>query len=192
MPISSGTGVLEQVGLISDSNTDAVDLEPIVEQVLDAMHQLYIKWKGHSFLLVDVPPMHRSPGGTSRSAFACHTDALIHTCPNITGIDLGFDDERYTSWNKELLSQARYFAESTAHASVYVASSYNIIADFLDRPEAYGLQDSIEEFHHDSDSSENDTEAEEKVPEAMWEDNIHLSKVAHKAFAHRLWEALRE
>ena len=108
---------------------------------------------------------------------------------------MGLDDERYTIWNKELLSQARSFAESTEQSSIHVASSYSIIADFLDRPEAYGLEDSIEEFEHDSDSSEesdSDTEAREKAPEAMWEDSIHLSEAAHKAFADRLWEVLRK
>jgi len=45
------------------SRTDADELEPIVEQIFEAMHDLYIKWKARSFLLIDVPPMHRSPGG---------------------------------------------------------------------------------------------------------------------------------
>jgi hypothetical protein len=44
--------------------TDADELEPIVEQNFDAMHDLYIKWKARSFLLIDVPPMQRFPGGT--------------------------------------------------------------------------------------------------------------------------------
>jgi len=45
------------------SRTDAHELEPIVEHIFEAMHDLYIKWKARSFLLIDVPPMHRSPGG---------------------------------------------------------------------------------------------------------------------------------
>ena len=111
------------------------------------------------------------------------------------GIDLGLDNERYIIWNKELLAQARSFAESTEQSFTHVASSYSIITDFLDRPEAYGFEDSIEGLEHDSDSSEesdSDTEAREKAPEAMWEDSIHLSEAAHKAFADRLWEVLRK
>ena len=49
--------------LLTYSCTDADDLGPIVEQIFEAMHDLYIKWKARAFLLIDVPPMHRSPGG---------------------------------------------------------------------------------------------------------------------------------
>lgn len=82
-----------------------------------------------------------------------------------------------------------------------MVSSYHIITDFLDHLEAHGLQDSIEELDTDSKSSANDSgslendddpESKKKVPVAMWEDDVHLSKAANKAFADRLWEALRE
>ena len=49
--------------LLTYSRTDADELEQIVEQIFEVMHDLYIKWKAGVFLLIDVPPMHRSPGG---------------------------------------------------------------------------------------------------------------------------------
>jgi len=49
--------------LLTHSRNEADELEPIVEQIFEAMHDLYIKWKARSFLLIDVPPMHRSPRG---------------------------------------------------------------------------------------------------------------------------------
>lgn len=138
------------------------------------MHDLYVKWKARAFLLIDVPPMHRSPGG----------------------VDLGIDDERYTTWNEELVSQAREFADSASQASVFVASSYNIISDILDDPNAYGLRDSI----RGSSDSDDDEEQQDEVSnsgasvvgrsEDMWEDDIHLSPAGHRAFANRLWDAL--
>lgn len=57
---------------LTRSRTDADELEPIVEQIFEAMHSLCIKWKARSFLLIDVPPMYRSPGGI---------DVVIHNDP---------------------------------------------------------------------------------------------------------------
>lgn len=125
--------------------------------------------------------------------------ALIQSYSNdaFAGVDLAIDDVRYTTWNEELLSQAKEFADGAAQASVFVASSYKIISDILDDPKAYGLRDDIgddtdsddeEEEEQDRDSDQETTE-EEKL-DAMWEDDIHLSAAAHRAFADRLWRAL--
>lgn len=106
-------------------------------------------------------------------------------------MDSGLDDEHYATWNEELLSQARSFAESTALASVHLVSSYNIISEFLDRPEEFGLEDCVEGLNSDSERT-NSNGDDDKIPLAMWEDDIHLSKAAHQAFADRIWETLRE
>ncbi|EAU88978.2 hypothetical protein CC1G_10674 [Coprinopsis cinerea okayama7 len=129
---------------INDCGTtdDADDLEQIVERIFDALHDLYVKWKGKNFLLIDVPPMHRSPGG----------------------VDVGMDDERYIAWNEAFLSQAKEFAETAANASTYVVSAYRIIGDILDNPEAHGLlQDTIESLsEYDSDASEEEEKSEDE------------------------------
>jgi hypothetical protein len=54
---------LDNRSLVVFSRTDADELELIFEQIFDTMHDLYIKWKARSFLLIDVPPIQRSPGG---------------------------------------------------------------------------------------------------------------------------------
>ena len=45
------------------SRTDTDELEPIVEQISMLIHGLYVEWKARSFLLLDVAPKERSPGG---------------------------------------------------------------------------------------------------------------------------------
>lgn len=50
---------------INDCGTadSADDLEAVVEAVFDALHDLYIKAKARHFVLIDVPPIDRSPQG---------------------------------------------------------------------------------------------------------------------------------
>ena len=43
------------------------DLEPIVEAVFDVLHNLYTKFFARNFVLIDVPPIDRSPGGMINS-----------------------------------------------------------------------------------------------------------------------------
>ena len=46
------------------SMPDEDDLEDMIENtVMDAMHTLYVKAHARNFLLIDLPPMGRSPGG---------------------------------------------------------------------------------------------------------------------------------
>lgn len=42
----------------------ADDLEAIIETIFDALHDLYVKAQARHFVLVDVPPIDRSPQGT--------------------------------------------------------------------------------------------------------------------------------
>jgi hypothetical protein len=49
---------------INDCGTTFEDeLEPIVDQVLHAVHKLYVESGARNFLLFDVPPLERCPGG---------------------------------------------------------------------------------------------------------------------------------
>jgi hypothetical protein len=181
------------------SHAEEEELPDIVEKVFDAMHDLYTKWKARAFLLIDVPPMHRSPGGTD--FHRCNCDSDIIRCP--PGKDLDLDDDRYTTWNTELLTQAKIFADSTSKASVHVLSSYNIVSDFLDHPETNGLKDCIEEWESESEEDEDGSEKDEASGsdidiskgrrgdelKAIWEDDIHMSRYAHRLFADRVWQA---
>ncbi|KAF8799736.1 hypothetical protein BYT27DRAFT_7176126 [Phlegmacium glaucopus] len=155
------------MGINDCGRTDADELEPIVEQIFDAMHDLCIKWKARYFLLIDLPPMQRSPGG----------------------IFMNIDAERYNTWNTQLLEQATSFANSASKASVFVVSAHHIISDMLNHPEEFGLSNSSgsggsqQSLGGDNinDDDDNDDEAQE-----IWEDDIHLSSAAHRVFADRL------
>ncbi|KAF8817286.1 hypothetical protein BYT27DRAFT_7317748 [Phlegmacium glaucopus] len=144
------------MGINDCGHTDADELEPIVEQIFDAMHDLYIKWKARSFLLIDIPPMQRAPGG----------------------ILMNIDAERYDTWNMQLLEQATSFANSASMASVFVVSAHRIISDILDHPEAFGLSN--------SSGSGNNLDDDNDEGQDIWEDYIHLSGAAHQVFADRL------
>lgn len=103
---------------------------------------------------------------------------------------MGVDDERYTTWNAELLRQAKDFATDTSKASIFVVSSYAIISDILDDPGIYGLSDCIGEEDSDSENEESDEESDDSdhdSQKAMWMDDIHLSTAGHQALANKLW-----
>jgi phospholipase/lecithinase/hemolysin len=134
--------------------------------------------------------MHRPSGGI---------DVVNSTILSLTiflgqGKAMGIDDERYTSWNAELLRQAKDFATDASKASIFVVSSYAIISDMLDDPETYGLSECIEE---DGSNSEKEDEEEsddndDDGQKAMWVDDIHLSTAGHRAFANRLWTIFQD
>src|ERR1700721_633721 len=110
------------------SPTDADELEPPVEQIFDAMHDLYVKWKARSFLLIDMPPLQRSPGGTVQYYIFIN---LLAYFPYQPGIFLNIEAERYDTWNEQLLVQAATFAKSASKASVFVVSALRIFAIFF-------------------------------------------------------------
>lgn len=77
---------------------------------------------------------------------------------------MGIDDERYTTWNAELLGQAKDFATDASKASIFVVSSYAIISDILDDPEINGLSDCIEEENLNSENEDGDEELDDLIP----------------------------
>ncbi|KAG6847374.1 hypothetical protein H0H93_008565 [Arthromyces matolae] len=159
----------DKVLFVRPSRTEEDELNPIVEQIFDALHDLYTKWKARSFLLLDVPPLARFPGGKK----------------------IEFDNERCLTWNTELVEQAKAFAESASKASISVVSSHAVISQMLDDPERYGLSDSVEkDVDENVDEDDEDDEYKDdsdQEPKAMWEDELHLSYAGHEKFAERLW-----
>ena len=103
---------------------------------------------------------------------------------------MGIDDERYTTWNSELLRQAKDFAANSSKASIFVVSSYAIISDILDDPDSYGLSDCIEDEDPNSENMDGDDESDDSDDDsqkAMWVDDIHLSTAGHQVLANKLW-----
>jgi hypothetical protein len=89
--------------------------------------------------------------------------------------------ERYDTWNEQLLEQATTFANSATQASVFVVSAHHIVSDILDHPEEFGLVNAAGEGGSEESLDHDDDEAKD-----IWEDDIHLSSVAHSVFADRL------
>lgn len=49
---------------INDCGTSECDeLDSVVEMIFDALHDLYVKVGARNFILIDVPPIDRSPEG---------------------------------------------------------------------------------------------------------------------------------
>ncbi|KAJ3508552.1 hypothetical protein NMY22_g16575 [Coprinellus aureogranulatus] len=65
------------IGINDCGRNDPDDLPAIVEIVFDAVHKLYTEWKARAFLLIDVPPMHRSPGGACFLSMCAKASILI-------------------------------------------------------------------------------------------------------------------
>ena len=102
------------------------------------------------------------------------------------------DGKRYTTWNSELLRQAKDFAANSSKASIFIVSSYTIISDILDDPESYGLSDCVEDEKSHSEIDDGDNESDDSHDDrdshkAMWVDDIHLSTAGHQVLANRLW-----
>ncbi len=53
------------LGINDCGRTSSDELEAIVEALLGTVHDLYIKAGARNFVLVDVPPIDHSPGGTT-------------------------------------------------------------------------------------------------------------------------------
>ncbi|GJE89904.1 hypothetical protein PsYK624_060160 [Phanerochaete sordida] len=108
------------LGINDCGATDADELAPAVERMVDALHDLYVRAAARNFVLVDVPPVDRSPQAVS------------------SGCD-GEIAERVRMWNDLLRAQAAEFAAGSAHASVILFSAYTTFADVLDDPEGFDL-----------------------------------------------------
>ena len=148
--------------------TDTDDLEPIVETVVDALHDLYVKAGARNLVLIDVPPVDRSPqGARTRSA---SPRALTTACPAVASDSTDAIAERVQTWNELLRAQAREFPAGSAHATVLLFSAHEVLTEVLDDPEAFDLD-------------EDDPETEGG---GFWEDDLHITEDMHEHLAEQL------
>ncbi|KAJ3555507.1 hypothetical protein NM688_g2538 [Phlebia brevispora] len=108
---------------INDCGTLEQDRLPdVVTQLFeDGLSKLYIKAGARKFLLIDVPPMDRSP-----------LAATLNAPSSIS--------EKYVLWNDTLRRHAGTFASENPETSVFIFSSYQVISSILHDPEEYGFQ----------------------------------------------------
>ncbi|KAI9068305.1 carbohydrate esterase family 16 protein, partial [Trametes sanguinea] len=110
-------------GVNDCGRSDEDELDPIVETIFDAAHDLYVKAGARNFLFIDVPPIHRSPQGKS---------------------DPGSSDtiaERVEAWNDLLQAQAAEFGASYKEATTLLFSSHHVLTEVLDDPVEYDLSE---------------------------------------------------
>jgi hypothetical protein len=107
---------------------------------------------------------HRCPANASVSGRSSFQNPATKTPFLGQNKAMGIDDERYTTWNAELLGQAKDFATDASKASIFVVSSYAIISDILDDPEINGLSDCIEEENLNSENEDGDEELDDLIP----------------------------
>ncbi|KAF9793247.1 hypothetical protein BJ322DRAFT_1033711 [Thelephora terrestris] len=103
------------LGINDCGRTHSDDLEPIVEAIFDTMHDLYTKFSAKNFVLIDVPPIDRSPGAVESGSVE----------------DM---EERVQTWNELLQTQANDFAKGSSNATVFMFSSHHVLSEVLDEP----------------------------------------------------------
>lgn len=103
------------LGINDCGRTDAEDLEPIVEAVLDGVDDLYTKAGARNFVLVDIPPIDHSP----QAADSGSMDKI---------------EERVKAWNIILKRGTAEFATSTKPATTVLFSSYRVLMEVLEEP----------------------------------------------------------
>ncbi|KAI0770380.1 hypothetical protein C8Q74DRAFT_1218730 [Fomes fomentarius] len=110
------------LGINDCGSNDADELESIVENVFDAVHNLYVKAGARNFVLVDVPPIDRSPQASASES----SDEI---------------EERVKTWNELLLAQASEFGTSYEEATMLLFSSYNVLEEVLDDPAEFDFDE---------------------------------------------------
>jgi len=108
------------IGINDCANYD--ELEDSVEAVSDALHNLYVKAGARNFVLLDVPPIDRSPQAVNTSSVED-----MRNCVEI--------------WNSLLQTQATEFGIAYKEATVLVFSSHQVLTGVLDGPSRYGFND---------------------------------------------------
>ncbi|EIW82317.1 carbohydrate esterase family 16 protein, partial [Coniophora puteana RWD-64-598 SS2] len=93
-----------------------------VEAVSDALHSLYVKAGARNFVLLDVPPIDRSPQAVNTSSVED-----MRNCVEI--------------WNSLLQTHATQFGITYKEATVLVFSSHQVLTGVLDVPSKYGFSD---------------------------------------------------
>ena len=157
-------------GINDCGESDVDDLEAIVETVFESVHDLYVKANARNFVLVDVPPIDRSPQGVPGVATSHYIRSSHITS---AAVDSGSSDEiakRVTTWNDLLKTQATDFGNSYEEATIILFSSHQVLTEVLEDPTEFDL-------------SEDDPDTEGG---SFWEDDLHLTSDIHDILAERL------
>lgn len=172
-------------------HVDEYELEPIVEKLFDALHDLYVKVSARYFLLIDLPPMERSPAGKFPNRVSLPHYLSPHHFPGralreLEGTDIS---DRYTTWNRYLLEQGKAFAKETPRATLSILSSHRILTEVLDTPARFGFNDPSSNPELGDESGDRRI-APEDMSGDIWGDPIHLTAEVHTIIAKHVLRAL--
>ncbi|KIJ21202.1 carbohydrate esterase family 16 protein [Paxillus involutus ATCC 200175] len=106
------------LGINDCGRNSAEDLDSAVEALFDVVHRLYIDATARNFILVDVPPIDRSPAALASKS----------------GTEL---KDRIETWNDLLLTHASDFVSGSKQASLLLFSSDKVLTEVLDEPLVY-------------------------------------------------------
>jgi hypothetical protein len=152
--------------------TESDELGSIVENIFEALHYLYVKAKGRNFVLIDVPPIDRSPQGIiTRRTLAPSNCSFVAIDSEVAG-DV---EDRVKTWNDLLQQQANEFGNTYKDGTLFLFSSYQVLMDVLDGPLEY-------------DFSEDDVTTEGG---GIWADDLHLTSEMHDILGTQLRTALQ-
>jgi len=161
------------LGINDCGRTPPDELEPIVEAIFDVLHDLYVKFGARNFVIIDIPPIDRSPGGKGNPKCS----SLIEPDLMYPAVESGSTEdikERIETWNELLRSHAKGFAKGSEKATTFVFSSHQVLVEVLDEP-------------LDFDFAGDDPETEGA---GIWKDDLHLTPAVHAIFAKRLLDSL--
>jgi len=161
------------LGINDCGRTFSDELEPIVEAIFDTLHDLYVKFGARNFVLIDVPPIDRSPGGGGIPEYppGNETDFIRLAVESGSTEDI---KERVETWNTLLRGQAEEFAKDYEQATVFVFSSHQVITEVLDEPVGF-------DFAEDDPGMGGG---------GIWMDDLHLTPAVHAILAERLLGSL--
>jgi hypothetical protein len=115
-----------------------------VETVFDTFHDLYVKSSARNFVLVDVPPIDRSPRGNK--GIDCPSLVKSNFSHPAVESDSAEDSKEWiNTWNELLRCQAKDFAEGSERATILVFSSHQVLTEVLDEPLDFDLLKTIRE-----------------------------------------------
>jgi len=109
------------LGINDCGNASADELEDVLDALFDIVHALYVKAGARNFLLMDVPPLDRSPGALEV------TSDLKETCE---------------TWNGLLSSYSNTFAAETSQATILLFSAHAVLTKVLDDFDEFDFNES--------------------------------------------------
>ena len=152
--------------------TDSDDVADIFKKLFAEITKLYVKAGARNFVIIDVPPIDRSPQGKSDSIHFLQVTIdrrkVTYTLSSESVAD------RVEEWNFFLQNKVLNFAEAYTQATVFLFSSHRVLKEILEDPERFGF-----------DADDPDTKRGR-----IWRDKLHLTSEIHDLLAERLYAAL--